>query len=262
MDVHLDIWQLVMLALLTLLAPLMLAAVPYIGKRWQKKMMHPMLGISAGLLFGLVFLDIIPEGLELSTELGLSALYMSSAVLIGFFVLILIERFMLKKGMAHGHEADGVKIKPFGSLGIASLSVHGFMDGFAIPIGLSTSTELGLVITIALVIHQVPDAFAALSMAMAAGYNKKKTAMFVLLSAFDTPIGILFGVLALYLAGATGIVGILILLSLGFTAGTFVFVSAADIIPELQHSSQSMSVSLFIVVGFVAVFGLTMLLPG
>jgi zinc transporter ZupT len=262
MDVHLDVWQLVMLWLMTLLAPLTLIALPYIKKKWQKKMMHPMLGISAGLLFGLVFLDIIPEGLELSTDLGLSPMYMSTSVLIGFFVLVMIERYMMKKGMSHGHDANGVKIKPFGTLGIAALSVHGFMDGFVIPIGLSTSTELGIVITVALVAHQIPDSFAALSMAWAAGYNKKKTIIFVLISAFDTPIGMLFGVLALYLASATGVAGVLILLSLGFTAGTFVFVSAADIIPELQHSSQSMSVSLFIVVGFLAVFGLTLMLPG
>jgi len=256
-----DIMLLVILGSLTLFPPLAMMAVPYLQKRWAKKLLHPMLGISAGLLFGLVFLDILPEGFVLSDELKLSPIYIGVAVLAGFFTLTIIEQYMLSRGLAHGHDAGGVKIKPFGTLGIGALSVHGFIDGFVIPIGLAMSTKLGLVITIALIVHQIPDSFAAVSMALAAGYEKKKAAMFVLITAIDTPIGIVIGAITFVGANAAGLAGPLILISLGFSAGTFIFVSAADLIPELQHHSQSMKVSLFILVGFAMVFALTQLLP-
>jgi zinc transporter ZupT len=256
-----DILLLIILGALTLFPPLTMMAVPYLRKRWAKRLLHPMLGISAGLLFGLVFLDILPEGFRLSNEMDLNLTFLGVAVLAGFFTLTIIEQYMLRKGLAHGHEAGGVKIKPFGTLGVAALSVHGFMDGFVIPIGLGASTKLGLVITIALVVHQIPDSFTAVSMALAAGYTKKKAAIFVLVTALDTPIGIVIGAIAYLGANAVGFANMLVLLSLGFSAGTFIFVSAADLIPELQHHSQSMKVTLFILVGFALVFALTMLIP-
>jgi zinc transporter ZupT len=257
-----DILLLVILGALTLVPPLAMMAVPYLSKRWSKKLLHPMLGISAGLLFGLVFLDILPEGNRLTDELKVSPIYLAVAVLAGFFVLTMVEQYMLRKNITHGHDVHGVKIKPFGTLGVAALSIHGFMDGFVIPIGLATSTKLGLVITLAMVVHQVPDSFTAVSMALAAGYTKKKAAMFVLVTAIDTPIGIIIGAFAFLGANAAGLANMLVLLSLGFSAGTFIFVSAADLIPELQHHSQSMRVVLFILVGFALVGILTQLLPG
>lgn len=257
-----NVLYLIILGALTLFPPLTMMAVPYLRKHWAKRLLHPMLGISAGLLFGIVFLDILPEGFLLTDQLNLNPAYLGISVMVGFFVLTILEQYMLKKGLGHGHEVHGVKIKPFGTLGIGALSVHGFVDGFVIPIGLATSTKLGLVITLAMTIHQVPDSFTAVSMAMAAGYDKKKSALFVLITALDTPIGIVIGAITYLGANLAGSANLLVMLSLGFSAGTFIFISAADLIPELQHHSQSMRVALFILVGFILVVALTQLLPG
>lgn len=258
-----NVWQLVLLGLLTLFPPMLMMAVPYISRQWEEKLLHPMLGVSAGILFGLVFFDILPEGYKLTGDLRISPVYISVAVLTGFFVLTMVEMIILKKGGGeiHGHDADGVKIKPFGSLGLVALSIHGLMDGFVIPISFSAGSKVGLVVAIAITIHQIPDSFAALSMALTAGLSKKKTAIYVLITSVDTPVGILIGVFVLLGANAVGLASLLVLLGLGFSAGTFIFVSAADLIPELQHSSKSMSVILFILLGFAIIFGLTKLLP-
>ena len=262
MTIAINALQLILLGALTLFPPLLIIAVPYIfSKQTEEKLLHPMLGISAGILLGLVFFDILPESNDLTSDLKINPIYFSIAVLTGFLVLTMIERYMINKGITHGHDADGLKIKPFGTLGVSALVVHGFMDGFVIPISLSASTTLGLIVTIAMVIHQIPDSFAAMSMSLAAGYTKKQTAKYVCFTALDTPFGILIGVCALLGSNAVGFGSILVLLSLGFSAGTFIFVSAADLIPELQHSSKSMSVILFILLGFVIIFGLTQLLP-
>jgi zinc transporter ZupT len=107
-----DILLLVILGALTLFPPLTMMAVPYLSKRWSKRMLHPMLGISAGLLFGLVFLDILPEGTRLTNDLKTNPVYLGIAVLAGFFLLTIVEQYMLRKGLAHGHDAHGVNIKP------------------------------------------------------------------------------------------------------------------------------------------------------
>ncbi|HEY5606513.1 MAG TPA: hypothetical protein VIL45_08365, partial [Thermoplasmata archaeon] len=49
---------------------------------------------------------------------------------------------------------------------------------------------------------------------------------------------------------------------LGFSAGTFLFVSAADIIPELQHRSRSFLVTASILIGFAIVLGLSFIPEG
>jgi zinc transporter ZupT len=73
----------------------------------------------------------------------------------------------------------------------------------------------------------------------------------------DTPVGLMAGVTFLGIDPA-GLLGA----GLAFVAGTFIFVSVADLIPELQHRSRSTLVVLSILAGFVGVAGLALLFPG
>lgn len=252
-----QIWQLVLLGGLTLFPPLINIIFLYSKKQWSDKYLHPMLGISAGLLLGIVLLDLLPASFNLARDEHIDTLYISLMAMTGFFALLLAERYLHDRSgwTHHGHEAEGARIRPFGILGVSALVVHGFMDGVVIPLGLSVGAKVGLAITIAIIIHQIPDSFAAMSIALGGGLDRRKALFAVFASALDTPIGIIFGAFLINYGNR------IVLMGVGFSIGTFLFVSAADIIPEIQHKAKSRNILLSILAGFLLVFVLTQFLP-
>ncbi len=251
-------------ALITGGTPLILLLVPASKARLSDRLTHLLLGFSAGILGGLATLDILPEAFrtagELPANLQLPAQAVPLALGAGFLTLLLVERHLLGGRAEHGHAEDGHPIHPFGTLAVSALTVHGTMDGFVIPLGLELAAitgnpAIGTVIVLAVAVHQIPDSFAALSVAIASGHSRKSVAAYVLATAMDTPIGIVLGV-AFLGAGQAWLP-----LGLGFSAGTFLFVSAADLVPELQHRARSGIVTFSILAGFLLILGLTFL-PG
>ncbi len=250
-------------ALITGGTPLILLLVPAAKVKLSDRATHLLLGFSAGILGGLATLDILPEAFRTASELppgaGLPAQAVPLALGSGFLVLLLVERHLLGRA-GHGHVDDGHPIHPFGTLAVSALTVHGTMDGFVIPLGfelaaITHNPAIGTVIVLAVAVHQIPDSFAALSVALASGRNRRTVAAYVLATAMDTPLGILLGV-AFLGAGQAWLP-----LGLAFSAGTFLFVSAADLVPELQHRARSGIVTFSILAGFLLILGLTFL-PG
>jgi zinc transporter ZupT len=48
---------------------------------------------------------------------------------------------------------------------------------------------------------------------------------------------------------------------LGLSKGTFIYVSASDLVPELQHEARSTPVVVSMVAGFILVMALSLLMP-
>lgn len=246
-------------ALITGGTPLVLALVPFVRDRLSDRTMHLMLGVSAGILLGLSFLNVIPESFEAAKEFGMAAQAVPFGIAAGFFTLLVVERQLIRRMHARreghaGHAVhfeNGRPIEPFGTLALGALTVHGLVDGFVIPLGFELGAAAGTVIVVAIALHQIPDGFAALAVGLASSSGRRRPMAFVLATAIDTPIGILLGVLFLG-AGASWVA-----LGLAFSAGTFLFVSAADLIPELQHRARSLLVTLSIVLGFAIVAALS-----
>ena len=256
--VQIDPAYLAFWGLVTFAVPLVLLFMPFLKGRVSESVLHIMLGLSAGILGGVTVVDILPEAFRAADEFSVPFIVVSGGIAIGLFLLFIVERHMLGVNREHGHVhmEDNREIRPMGTLAVSALAIHGVMDGFVIPIGYSAGGSVGLVITLAVALHQIPDSFSAASISLAAGYNRRKTALFVLITALDTPIGILVGVgflLTTILGGGMWVVPF----GLGLSAGTFIFVSGADLIPELQHRTSSAWVTVSVVLGFVFVSALS-----
>lgn len=248
-----DAAQLALWLLITGGTPLLLAGVPLLRSRVSDGTTHLMLGFSAGLLGGLATINLLPESFAVANDPRTVALGFA----VGFFLLLLVERHvMTSPGHGVAHYEDGRSIQPFGSMAIGALAIHGLIDGFVIPLGFAVDPALGTIILIAVAVHQIPDGFAALAVGLASGGDRKRVLRFVLATAIDTPIGILLGLLFLGSVGTAWLGA-----ALAFSAGTFLFVSAADLIPELQHRTRSGLVTASILLGFAAVAALSFL-PG
>ena len=245
-----NIWDLAFWAVVTLVTPLIIALLPVFRVQISERMLHLMLGFSAGILGGVTFVDILPEAFDFARMMSLQSLYVSVGVGIGFFILLLVERYLLATEEIHGghFHIHGKPIDPNQALmGVSALTFHGFMDGLVIPVGFSAGVEVGSVVTLAIAVHQIPDSFAALSLALSSTDSRRQAILSVLATAVDTPLGIGIGLLLI------GLGNFVIPLGLGLCAGTFVYVSAVDLVPELQHKSRSLLVVVSMITGFLLV---------
>ncbi len=247
--------------LVTFMTPLVLIFVPYLRGYVSQSVMHLMLGLSAGLLGGVTVIELLPEAFHSAGEDRTLTLVVSAGIATGLFILFVVERHLIgvHRRKAHGHEEDDINGRPIGTMAISALAIHGVMDGFVIPIGFAAGEEIGLVVTLAIVLHQIPDSFSAASIGLATGYTRKKNLMFILFTALDTPLGILAGVAFLGIAGI-GATTWVVPYGLGLASGTFIFLTAADLIPELQHKTSSVWVTVSIVLGFASVAALELFL--
>ena len=251
-------WDMAQWALITFATPLIIALLPIFKVRLTERVLHLMLGFSAGILGAVTFVDILPEAFATAKELSILSIYVSTGVGIGFFILLVAERYLLGLQELHGRHFiyDKPAFDPsHGLMAVGALTFHGFMDGFVIPIGFSAGPSVGIIVSVAIALHQIPDSFAALSVSLRGTGSRKQALLAVLATAVDTPVGIVFGLLLISLGN------FMIPLGLGLSAGTFIYVSAVDIIPELQHEKMSKLVLLSMALGFLLVSGLSLILP-
>lgn len=237
--------------------PLVIVLIPMARYRISDRVTHLMLGVSAGILLGISLIDVLPESLDLVRDDPQGSRLVALGAAAGFLGLLLVERALLagrENGGGHTHTEDGQRIRPFGTLAMSALAIHGFVDGFVIPLGYQAGAVVGLVITLAVALHQIPDSFAAASVSVAATRTRRAAIGFALATAIDTPVGILFG--SVFLTASV----VWLPFGLAFSAGTFLFVSAADIIPELQHRTRSVLVTLSIFAGFGGVAAISLFL--
>jgi len=247
-------------ALITFATPLIIAVLPFVKIEISERVLHLMLGFSAGILGGVTFVDILPEAFAVANTLALplQSIFVPAGVGIGFLILLVTERYLLATSEIHGghfHIHGKVLDERHGLMGVTALTFHGFMDGFVIPVAFSAGPEVGIIVTLAVAIHQIPDSFAALSLALGSTESKRQAFFYVLATAADTPVGIAVGLLLV------GLGGFMVPLGLGLSAGTFVYVSASDLVPELQHRARSPLVVLSMALGFTLVMGLSLLFP-
>lgn len=246
-------------ALITFATPLIIALLPIFKAQISERVLHLMLGFSAGILGGVTFVDILPEAFAISEEMALISIYVPTGIGLGFFALLVTERYLLATQEIHGghfHIHGKPALDPrHGIMGVSALTFHGFMDGFVIPVGFSAGVEVGIAVTLAVAIHQIPDSFAALSLALGSTSSRRQAFLYVLATAFDTPVGIAAGLFLITLGN------FMIPLGLGVTAGTFIYVSASDLVPELQHEARSHLVILSMALGFLLVMGISLFLP-
>ena len=189
---------------------------------------------SAGGLLGATFLHLLPEALELNR-------YALSFTLLSFLCFYLIEQLVVVHPCDEPH-CDTHKLK-VGRMSLLAFAVHSLLDGMAVAVGFSINPFLGLVSAVAVILHELPEGISTVTLLIYADYPPKKALRMSAIVAFATPVGaVLTYFLLPYVTGP--IQGGL----LGLVAGSFLYVAAADIIPE-THRAGNRKTFVFMLLG-------------
>lgn len=183
-----------------------------------------LIGFAAGGLMGDAFLHLLPEALaQYSGELVLFN------VLIGFTAFFLMERYLHWR---HCH--DGVcDVHAFSYLSLVGDAAHNFTDGLIIAASFLTSIKLGVVTTLAVIFHEIPQEIGDFGILVYGGFAKSKALLFNFFCALAAVLGALAGYfLATVVAKSS-------LFLVSFTAGGFIYIAASDLIPELHRHKDA-----------------------
>ncbi len=199
-----------------------------------------LIALAAGTLLGDAFLHILPE----AAAHGFGA-RLGGTILLGFLALFLLE-VVLRRGHSHGeHHHDDEHLHPFGILNLVGDFVHNFLDGVILAAAFLVDIGLGLATTIAVVLHEVPQELGDFAILVRSGFTPAKALALNLASALAAVVGALL-VLLLDVAVAD-----LEAVALPLVAGAFIYIAAADLVPELHHHGTGRTMWV-ILVGLVA----------
>ena len=225
------------------------------------KFSHLLSAFAAGTLLGTVFFDLFPEAvsedLRITEKFGFEAnifLWTLSGIL-GFFI---IERFV-HWFHHHQHEYKDEPSKPTIPLIIIGDSIHNFIDGVVIAATFLVSIPLGIVTTLAVAAHEIPQEIGDFGILLHKGLRRRRILMINIFSALTA----LLGALITFWIGERIELVIPILLSV--TAGFFIYIAASDLIPEIHHENRkgfALTETILMFLGVISIWIFITLLEG
>lgn len=215
----------------------------------SKDRLHLVLGLSGGLLLGLVAFDLLPEVFQINTHTFGNVRVVSIAFVFGFLALHFVEKLFGSHEPAHSDYAEEHKHSAniAGVLGAVAMGGHVFLDGVGLGLSFKVSNALGVAVFIAILSHAFSDGLNTVSLLIKSGHYSKKAAGLLVLdaimrisgAAFGTYIVISDGALALYLAMFSGFV---------------VYLATSHILPEAHSRHPSKFTMLATMVGVLAMW--------
>jgi zinc and cadmium transporter len=188
--------------------------------RWLARHRLDMLGFAIGALVASAILDLIPAAIAQIDAIALLW------VLLGVVVLALVELVLAR---SRGGRRAGL---PYTLLG--SDAIHNFGDGMAIAAAFLVSHRLGAVTSLAVIVHEVPEELADYGVLRAAGWRKGAALAWLTAVQLTAALGAATTLAGVHALGVTGP-------ALAIGAGTFLYIAAVDLAPEIARATQRRS---------------------
>lgn len=206
-----------------------------------------LVSFAVGALLGDAFIHILPESYE-----SLSSTTVAWLLILGILIFFTLEKIIRWR---HCHEpdcCDNSDSNHVVSLSLVGDSVHNFLDGMVIAGAFLADVKLGIVTTIAVILHEIPQELGDVGIYLHHHIPVKKIIIFNLLSSFFAILGALL-VLGFGVSGFSSYI-------LPATAGGFIYLAASDLIPELHRHESNTAHSIIQIISVLFGFSLMALL--
>ncbi len=251
----------------------------------SSKRLTQITAIGAGVLIASAFLVVIPEALEIfeghdhadeeedhadeeedhadeeedhadevhGEDEGIEPSVIGLTILLGFVLMLLLEVIGLPHAVHHDEDKDLL-----GLSATIGLVAHAAADGLAVGASVTSSTETGLIVFVAIMLHKGPAAFGLSSFLKHINIDDSKSKMYLILFALSSPI---VAILTFFVLKDTSFatddnIGLALL----FSAGTFIYVATVDVLPEVHsHDHEADSPIWYVVIGMILVYLTTLI---
>jgi zinc and cadmium transporter len=198
------------------------------------RLVQHLVSLSAGVLLGTALLDVLPEAFQAK---GASPQALFGTLLAGLMFFFLLEKAELYRH-SHHHEGDehhhhhGFDHEQAGRGGwsvILGDSIHNFCDGIIIAAAFLADTRLGVVTSLAIIAHEIPQEVGDYIVLLNAGFGRARALFYNAVSGLAAVVG---GVLGYFIVGPWEQLFPYLLV---IASSSFIYVAVADLIPQLQH---------------------------
>lgn len=193
--------------------------------RYQRYL-NAIMAFSAGLLIGVVFLDLVPDVTEIAHEASIDTRKLMVGLIAGFLAIFLLEKLTIihseKTHDAPGHHHS------VGLAGAIGLSFHSFLDGLAIGVGFQAGNEVGFVVLLAVLAHDFADGLNTVTFMLATRNSRWRTISLLVVDAIAPVAGAL-------LANFLQIEPWMLAYQLAFFAGFLLYLGASDLLPHVHE---------------------------
>ena len=201
-----------------------------------------LISYAIGALLGAAFLNTLPEAFELTDN----PTQVTITLLIGILIFFILEKLVLWRhchledceahdpthaavvavsNHSHDHGRSGMMV-------IVGDTFHNFVDGILIAAAFIADVQLGIVTSIAIIAHEIPQEAGDFIILLNSGYTRRMALLMNMLSSFATVIG---GVLAYFMLHS---MNFLVQPLLSLASASMIYVAMSDLIPSLHKRPE------------------------
>ena len=197
------------------------------------RLVRNLVSLSAGVLLATALLNVLPEAFQ-----GHASPHRLFATLLGgLLFFFLLEKAELYRhthhhegdGHHHDHRFDAQQAGQGGWSVLVGDSIHNFCDGIIIAAAFLTDVRLGVVTSLAIIAHEIPQEVGDYIVLLNAGLSRRKALLYNAASGLSAVAG---GVLGYFVVGPWEALFPYLLV---VASSSFVYVAVADLIPQLQQ---------------------------
>jgi zinc transporter ZupT len=209
----------------------------WLALRWKSDPLEPryVIAFAAGVILAVTFFDILPE-------VRMESDYMYVAA--GFLAFYLLEKTM----MIHACGESECEAHEVGPVAVFGMALDNVIDGIGIATGYFIHPLLGLAITFAVVLHEIPQGITSALIMKRAHWSRGKIFLTLSVAGGLYPVGAL-------LAGF--IPEDFLHMALAVIAGDFLYIGASDLLPDAHRRFNFKVIfSLLLGIGFMLILKL------
>jgi zinc and cadmium transporter len=180
-------------------------------------------------LLGTAFLELLPEAIILTGTSEKSLMEIFLYLISGFCAFFILEQFL---SWHHHHSMSHPEIKSFSLLILISDAIHNLIDGLIVAGSFVVSVPLGIATSLAIIFHEIPHELGNFGVLIFGGFKKTKALLLNFASAFFAVLGGIIG----YLLSER--IGEKFVFLLPFAAGSFIYIAASDLIPQIKEETN------------------------
>ena len=207
----------------------------------SNKFLSLILSFAAGLMMAVICFDLIPEALEISQIIEV-IIGIFAGIVVMIICDIIVDRKFKIKTQNNSVKSNLLKTGIIVSIGLA---IHNVPEGLAIGSGFDASIKLGYSLALAICFHDIPEGISMAIPMKNGGMKIYKIMFYVIMSGLATGLGALIG----------GIVGKVseqvIAVCLSFAAGAMLYIVSGELIPESNKLYKGRMSAIGNMLGFV-----------
>jgi len=200
-------------------------------ERYRVHSLPHFVSLATGAMLGAAFLGLIPKALTGDNALGFHQLGLT--ILLGILGFFILEKMVLWRHChdedCEAHTAEHTRHSAAGTLVLIGDGVHNLVDGVLIAAAFLTDVHLGIITSLAVATHEIPQEVGDFVLLLHSGYSRGRALFFNILSSLTTIIGAILTYYSLQHSLA------LVPYFIAIAAASFIYIAVADLIPTLHR---------------------------